>query len=60
MESARKQVNTDSIDGAKRSAEMAAYFTHCQLHPVLFSYTFLNYIGRKANSYQDILHLLKI
>uniref|UniRef100_A0A0M3ILK3 COPI_C domain-containing protein n=1 Tax=Ascaris lumbricoides TaxID=6252 RepID=A0A0M3ILK3_ASCLU len=34
LETARKELPKDSIENAKRNAEMAAYFTHCQLQPV--------------------------
>lgn len=36
LETARKELPKDSIENAKRNAEMAAYFTHCQLQPVRF------------------------
>jgi len=34
MEAARKELTHDSVENAKRSLEMAAYFTHCELQPV--------------------------
>uniref|UniRef100_A0A0M3J4F2 Coatomer subunit alpha (inferred by orthology to a human protein) n=1 Tax=Anisakis simplex TaxID=6269 RepID=A0A0M3J4F2_ANISI len=34
LETARKELPKEGIENAKRNAEMAAYFTHCQLQPV--------------------------
>uniref|UniRef100_A0A0N5AHK6 Coatomer subunit alpha n=1 Tax=Syphacia muris TaxID=451379 RepID=A0A0N5AHK6_9BILA len=34
LETARKELPKDTIEDAKRNAEMAAYFTHCRLQPV--------------------------
>lgn len=34
LETARKELPRDNVENAKRNAEMAAYFTHCQLQPV--------------------------
>lgn len=44
LETARKELPRDSIENAKRNAEMAAYFTHCQLQPVSL-FTISNFIA---------------
>lgn len=49
MEIARKEL-PKTTENAKRNAEMAAYFTHCQLQPVSFFFFYF------ANPRKDCKH----